>query len=182
MKTFLICLMFAAALSAQSLQFTTTSLPDAEVTKTYDQTIQVQGGTSPYTFTINSGSLPEGLTLTSAGEITGVATHTSGPALGTGVSPNNPNGSRTYTAVISVSDSTSQLASRSFSITLWAAGAAPDSGSGKSDPGGCTVVEEGGGVAIAIVVGITLLFAGIIYVGSKWLRGDFEKPPGQGYF
>jgi hypothetical protein len=56
---------------------TTTSFA-ATAGTAYNGTLSESGGTSPYTFTINSGSLPAGLTLkSSTGAITGVPT---GPA------------------------------------------------------------------------------------------------------
>jgi uncharacterized protein (TIGR03437 family) len=54
---------------------TTSSLPSGEVGVTYSQGLVVSGGTSPYTWTITSGSLPGGLTLNaSSGLISGIPT------------------------------------------------------------------------------------------------------------
>ena len=47
------------------------SLPGASVGAGYRHTLQAAGGTSPYSWSIASGSLPAGLTLSSAGVITG---------------------------------------------------------------------------------------------------------------
>jgi len=54
------------------LSFLTTTLPDATEDSSYSQKVNVTGGTSPYTWSIVSGSLPDGLTLkTSTGIISG---------------------------------------------------------------------------------------------------------------
>jgi len=51
---------------------TTTSLPDGTKNQPYSQTVQATGGTTPYTWSIVSGSLPKGLSLNSStGEISG---------------------------------------------------------------------------------------------------------------
>lgn len=54
---------------------TTPSLPDGAVGGAYSQTIQVSNGTSPYTFSLVSGTLPAGLGLSaSSGTISGTPT------------------------------------------------------------------------------------------------------------
>jgi hypothetical protein len=47
------------------------SLPTAKAGAGYSHTLQAAGGTSPYSWSIASGSLPAGLTLSSSGVITG---------------------------------------------------------------------------------------------------------------
>src|SRR5581483_1615540 len=47
------------------------SLPAATAGVAYDETIDVTGGTAPYTFSLTSGSLPAGLTLSTAGRLHG---------------------------------------------------------------------------------------------------------------
>src|SRR5206468_8195018 len=39
-------------------------LPSGKIGKEYDKDVSAGGGTRPYTFTLNSGTLPPGLTLT----------------------------------------------------------------------------------------------------------------------
>ncbi|MHC4712102.1 MAG: putative Ig domain-containing protein [Planctomycetota bacterium] len=57
------------------LNITTTSLPDGEVDTAYSQTVVATGGTTPYTWSIDSGSLPAGLSLgSSTGTISGTPT------------------------------------------------------------------------------------------------------------
>lgn len=58
----------------EAVDITTTSLPDVKKRTSYSQTLQVSGGTSPYTWSIISGSLPSGLSLASStGVISGTA-------------------------------------------------------------------------------------------------------------
>ena len=54
-----------------SLSVSTTSLPNGTVSVSYSQTLAATGGTSPYTWSVSSGSLPVGLTLSSNGAISG---------------------------------------------------------------------------------------------------------------
>lgn len=58
-------------------QVTTTTLANATVGSGYDQALTATGGTTPYTWSVSSGSLPTGLSLnTSTGRITGTPTTT----------------------------------------------------------------------------------------------------------
>jgi hypothetical protein len=58
------------------LYFTTTSLPQPTVGQYYSQQLQVSGGTSPYYYSLQSGSLPSGLSLSSSGQIFGTPQNT----------------------------------------------------------------------------------------------------------
>jgi len=92
------------------LTISTTSLPSGTVGTTYSTTLAATGGTTPYTWTIPSGSVP-GLTLSSAGVLSGAPT-TAG----------------TTTITVQVTDSTNpthQTASANFNVTI-----NPASGSG----------------------------------------------------
>jgi hypothetical protein len=53
------------------LTITTTTLPQAPVNTAFSYTLLTTGGTSPYTWTVLSGSVPPGLTLTTAGTLSG---------------------------------------------------------------------------------------------------------------
>ncbi|HKQ57603.1 MAG TPA: putative Ig domain-containing protein, partial [Candidatus Eisenbacteria bacterium] len=56
------------------LEITTISLANATAGVPYSQTVAATGGTAPYTFSIDTGSLPAGLAITpSTGEISGTA-------------------------------------------------------------------------------------------------------------
>lgn len=58
-----------------NLTITTSSLPNGQVGTAYSQTLIASGGTTPYTWTLTSGTLPSGLTLnSSSGLITGTPT------------------------------------------------------------------------------------------------------------
>ncbi|MGA8087139.1 MAG: putative Ig domain-containing protein [Terracidiphilus sp.] len=62
-------------ISSAALTITTTSLPNGQVGSAYSATLAASGGTSPYMWTLTSGSLPTGLSLNaSAGTITGTPT------------------------------------------------------------------------------------------------------------
>ena len=85
------------------LQITSTSLPAAETFTAYNATVSASGGTAPYTWSIQSGSLPDGLTLSSAGQITGAPTQ---------------NGNFAFTLQVKDSSSPAQTVSASFSISV----------------------------------------------------------------
>jgi hypothetical protein len=61
----------AGAAGVKPLKIRPEALKLATVTEPYSRTLGATGGTAPYTFTLESGSLPEGLSLSPAGEITG---------------------------------------------------------------------------------------------------------------
>ncbi|MHC4713163.1 MAG: putative Ig domain-containing protein [Planctomycetota bacterium] len=59
----------------QPLEVTTTSLPDGNVGVGYSATLEAEGGVTPYSWAVVSGSLPAGLSLNSStGEISGTPT------------------------------------------------------------------------------------------------------------
>lgn len=84
---------------------TDSALPDAEVGAAYSQTLEVVGGSAPYTWSVLSGALPDGFTLnTVTGEISGGMPTTEGDSFFT----------------IGVVDSTSPFTGcqKEFSITV----------------------------------------------------------------
>ena len=89
------------------LAITTTSLPNGTVGQAYSTQLSATGGTSPYSWSISSGSLPVGLSLSPAGVISGTPTAAGAP-----------------TFTVSVSDATSQAASHNFTLTVGSAVAA----------------------------------------------------------
>ncbi|MEW5767239.1 MAG: putative Ig domain-containing protein [bacterium] len=93
------------------LNITTTSLPGGRVGTTYSQTVSATGGTTPYTWSILSGSLPPGLSLTSG---TPNAT-----IFGT------PTTAGTYNFTVRVTDAASQTDDQPLSITINPAGGIP---------------------------------------------------------
>jgi len=97
---------FVITITQPPLKFLTTTLAVAEELKAYTDRITVSGGTTPYTWSISSGSLPSGITLNPAtGFFSGI------PAKGTVGS---------YSFMVSVSDSspTPITGQQSFSITV----------------------------------------------------------------
>ena len=64
---------------ATPLSISTSSLPNGTMGTAYSQTLTATGGTSPYNWSINSGSLPAGLSLSSSGVISGTPTAAGGP-------------------------------------------------------------------------------------------------------
>jgi hypothetical protein len=87
---------------APALQITTTQLPAGRVNADYRATVAATGGTSPYRFTLVSGSVP-GLTLSSDGVLSGRPTQTG-----------------SYTLRIQAADSaaTPQTAQRDFTLVI----------------------------------------------------------------
>lgn len=99
---------FNVLMAGTSLSVTTTSLPNAAVNSVYGQTINVTGGTAPYTFTIFSGLLPAGMTLNSTNGFLG----------GTPTVPG------TYTFTVQAQD---QISATAFAnLTLTVAGGSSD--------------------------------------------------------
>ncbi len=89
------------------VSISTSSLPDAIANQSYAQPVNTSGGISPYSYSINAGSLPPGLTLSSNGTITGTPTTVN-----------------TYTFTVKVEDSTTptkQSATKELSIKVVAA-------------------------------------------------------------
>lgn len=86
-----------------ALKFAVTTLPTGAAGTTYSAALQVSGGTSPYTFSLVTGSLPSGLVLSATGAISG-----------------KPTGSGTSDFTIQVSDSSSpaQTVQQAFSLTI----------------------------------------------------------------
>lgn len=96
---------FSITIAAEPLTFETTSLPDAMEGDRYSEEIEVEGGDSPYTFTLVSGKLPSGLTLDDDGTIHGT------PAKGTA-------GSYTFTIEATDDSSPSLSSQRSFTLEV----------------------------------------------------------------
>jgi len=93
-----------SASAAPALTITTSSLPSATADSSYTTTLQVAGGTPPYSWAITSGSLPAGLSLSSGGTISGT-----------------PSAQGTASFTVQVTDSSTpnpQTANATFSISV----------------------------------------------------------------
>lgn len=96
--------LIAAALtgiSSPTLSVVTTSLPPAVNGVAYSTPLMAIGGTTPYTWSLHSGSLPTGMSLSSGGVISGTCTS---------------NG--TYTFVVQVTDSSTPTPQTALSVNL----------------------------------------------------------------
>ena len=60
--------------SAPPLQITSSQLPGGTVSSAYSATLNASGGTSPYSWSVSSGTLPTGLSLSSSGSLSGTPT------------------------------------------------------------------------------------------------------------
>ena len=108
------------AVAAATLAISTSSLPESTVGTAYSATFQATGGTSPYTWSIISGSLPSGLSLNPNGQISG--------------SPSTQ-GTSSFSVQVHDSSSPAQTASDSYSIVV--------TGSTSGNPAGCGATAGG---------------------------------------
>ena len=83
------------------VSITTTSLSSATAGAAYSNTLSATGGTTPYAWTLASGSLPGGITVQSAGSLSGTTAQTG-----------------TFSISIEVTDSSSPKLTASQSLTL----------------------------------------------------------------
>ncbi len=105
----LTCLLIAApagaaiAPPAKPIKIKPEALKLATATEPYAQKLSAGGGTAPYTFTLESGSLPEGIGLSPSGELSGT-----------------PSTAGEYTFTVGASDSSApaKTASRTYTLTV----------------------------------------------------------------
>lgn len=62
---------FTLTVRPTPLTVVTTSLPDGQASTPYQVFLVADGGTAPYTWTLDAGTLPAGVTLSAAGELSG---------------------------------------------------------------------------------------------------------------
>ncbi|WP_157592513.1 Ig domain-containing protein [Solirubrobacter soli] len=87
------------------LEITAEWLSDGHVNEAYDDVVTVIGGTAPYTFSLDSGTLPGGLSLNaSTGHITGTS---------------NASSTTTATFTVKVEDSAGQTDTQALSLKMW---------------------------------------------------------------
>jgi large repetitive protein len=85
------------------LTVSTTSLPGGTAGTAYSQALSAAGGTTPYTWSVASGSLPAGLTLSAAGTISGTP---------------KTAGTSTFTVKVGDAENPAQTATQQLSITV----------------------------------------------------------------
>ncbi|MEW5767715.1 MAG: putative Ig domain-containing protein [bacterium] len=94
-----------------TLTITTTSVPSGTVGTAYSQIVSATGGTTPYTWSILSGSLPPGLSLT--------------PGTPNATISGTPTTAGTYNFTVRVTDAASQTDDQPLFITINPAGGIP---------------------------------------------------------
>src|SRR5438876_4245512 len=102
------------------LQITSSQLPGGTVGSAYSATLSASGGTSPYSWSVSSGTLPTGLILSSSGTLSGT-----------------PTVAGAFPFTVAVKDAASASASASLSINVVTA--APPTVSISSPANGATV-------------------------------------------
>ena len=120
--------------AASPVQITTSSLPGGTVSQAYSSTVAASGGTTPYQWSVSSGTVPAGLTLGAS----------------TGALSGTPTQSGSFSFTVQVKDSTGATNQKSFSVAIQAA-ASPVQITTSSLPGGTvsqayssTVAASGG--------------------------------------
>jgi len=117
-----------------TLSIVTTTLPDGTVGTAYSQTLSRVGGTAPFTWTVQSGTLPTGLSLSTAGVISGTPSGTPGTA----------------TFTVRVTDTTSAFDDQTLALTVNASG-----GGGSSAPVWNSSNSNGGVSPTSVSVSMT---------------------------
>jgi hypothetical protein len=102
-KTATASLSLAVTAASATLQITSSTLANGLTGTVYQASFSATGGTTPYSWSVSSGSLPPGLALSSTGQITGTPTAV---------------GSASFTVKVTDSSSPAQSATKSFSITV----------------------------------------------------------------
>jgi hypothetical protein len=87
--------------AAPQLHITTTQLPGGFLSGSYTGTLAASGGSSPYTWSLQSGALPNGLTLNAGGTISGT-----------------PTLAASFSFTVEVSDAAAHSASANLSINI----------------------------------------------------------------
>ena len=128
--------------AAEAPTISTVSLPAGAVSTAYSQTLAATGGTTPYSWSVSSGTLPAGLSLSAAGVLSGTPT---------------TEGSSSFT--VRVAGANSASSTKDFSVTINAA-APPPSIDLSSDSGGACSVAVRTGSGGSYIDG-TLILAGL---------------------
>ena len=102
----MLALLFAALLAGPSI--TTTSVPAGIQGVVYSQSFSASGGTLPYQWSLNGGDLPPDVGLNPGGSLAGT-----------------PSGSGTYSFTVRVTDGQGETDTKTYSVTIGSASAAP---------------------------------------------------------
>jgi hypothetical protein len=115
--------------AAEAPTISTVSLPAGAVNTAYNQTLDATGGTTPYNWSVSSGTLPAGLSLSTGGVLSGT-----------------PPTAESSSFTVRVTGANGASSTKDFSVTINAAAPPPtinlssDSGGG----GGCSVAGRDG--------------------------------------
>lgn len=99
---------FSIEITEEPLVFSSTSLPQGTEGTSYYRSLSVSGGTTPYSWTLSSGTLPSGITMET----------TSSYCYLTGTPVSGTAGSHTFTITVTDSSSPAQTAQQSFTIYI----------------------------------------------------------------
>ena len=130
---------------------TFTAPPDGRIGLAYSNQLTVTGGTSPFAWTVSSGSLPDGLSL----------------AASTGLLSGTPTTAGTFTSTIKVTDASAQTATRSVTITITGVPAAPAAPTATAGSSSATVTWVAPATSGAAITG---------YVVTPYLAGTAQTP------
>ena len=105
----------------------TVSLPAGAVDTAYNQTLDATGGTTPYSWSVPSGTLPAGLSLSTGGVLGGTPTTAA---------------SSSFT--VRVAGANGASSTKDFSVTVNTAAPPPSTNLSSNSGGGCTVAVRAG--------------------------------------
>lgn len=92
---------YTLAIVAPTLAITPSTLPAATIGASYSQALSTSGGTAPYSYALNTGTLPSGISLSAAGVLSGTPT-TAG----------------SFAFTVHVSDANAFTATQAFTLTV----------------------------------------------------------------
>jgi hypothetical protein len=140
--------------AAAAPTISTVSLPAGAVDTAYSQTLAATGGTTPYNWSVSSGTLPAGLSLSTGGVLSGT-----------------PTTAESSSFTVRVAGANSASSTKDFSVTINAAAPPPSINlSSDSDGGGCSVVGRTGPGGAGIDGALLLAGLGLTVWGIRIRR------------